>query len=494
MKTGNGSVPRRSGCQEVDMKTTTMFQLVQGGVILSLLVCFFIATPRQAEGQEVAGEAATYNRAELTQMLAPIALYPDTLLSQILMAATYPIEVVEADRWVDRNPGLKGDALDAALLEQEWDPSVKALSHFPSVLSLMSERISETTSIGNAFLAQESEVMNTIQDLRARAHAEGNLTTDARQNVIVERETIVIQPANPRVVYVPYYDPFTVYGSWWYPDYRPWYWRPAGVNVGFGLSYWPGVYFSFNFGGWSYFDWPHRHVYINTHKRPRFVRRDRWIVRKPGRWHHAPIHRRGVAYRDRGTARKFGQVPRRAPDWRRDVRGFPERRGDTPSRVERQRQERQRIERELRKRRPAQGARSPERKATSGPPTRQRVEQGRQVRRPGQRGEQGRQVRTPAGREVRQQRSGVSKPARPSVEGRRSSQPRSVQESPVRQKVRRATPRQQQPEKSRDNVFNRINSGRQERVSGERGRSSRQGGGSDSRGAGSRSSGGRSGR
>lgn len=248
-----------------------------------------------------------FSEAELAQMLAPIALYPDSLLAQVLMASTYPIEIIEADRWISRNRDLTGDTLDVALLEQDWDPSIKALCHFPSVLALMSERIGETTDIGNAFLAQEVEVTTMIQRLRAEAHAQGNLATTSQQTVVVQDKTILIVPANPAVIYVPYYDPYYVYGAWWYPAYPPYYWGPVGVDLGFRLAYWPEVHFGFSFGSWSYFDW-HRHtIHIDVHRRPRFVRHDRWIVRSD-RWQHAPHHRRGVSYRNPQTARKYGQA------------------------------------------------------------------------------------------------------------------------------------------------------------------------------------------
>jgi hypothetical protein len=218
--------------QEVVMKKATIFHLVLGLLIIPLAASCLVLTPRLAMAQyqyaPYSEASENFSREELAQLLAPIALYPDPLLSQILMASTYPIEVIEADRWVSRNPQLQGDALDWALVERDWDPSVKALCHFPSILALMSERIAETTDLGNAFLAQEAEVMAMVQDLRATAYAQGNLTTNAQQTVIVERETIIIEPANPRVIYVPYYDPYYVYGSWWYPAYPPYFWGPPG--------------------------------------------------------------------------------------------------------------------------------------------------------------------------------------------------------------------------------------------------------------------------
>jgi hypothetical protein len=187
----------------------------------------------------------------------------------------------------------------------------------------MSERISETTTIGNAFLAQEDEVMDMVQDLRARAYAQGNLNDSTKQKVIVEKQTIVIEPADPHIIYVPYYDPYTIYGPWWYPAYPPYYWGPPGVRVGFGISYWPGTFFGFSFGSWSYFDWHQHYIYIDVHKRPRFVRSDRWST-GTNRWSHLTRHRRGVAYRDKSTARRFNQFPYRGRVFRPDTRGFPE--------------------------------------------------------------------------------------------------------------------------------------------------------------------------
>lgn len=318
------------------MMKTTIDSLARGLSIFALLVACLIMPPVPVHAQyaDVAEAANRFSREELAQLLAPIALYPDALLSQILMASTYPIEVVEADRWLRRNSHLQGEALDIALVELNWDPSVKAICHFPSILALMSERIAETSDLGNAFLMQEVEVMAMVQELRAAAYAQGNLATTAQQTVIVERETIIIEPVNPRVVYVPYYDPFHVYGPWWYPAYPPYYWGPPGVSV-VGIAYWPGIYFGFSYSNWSYFDWHRRVVYVDAHKRPRYVHHDRWVG-KPGPWKHNSAHRRGVAYRDADTARKYGQPYHRSLEERRDRRGAPERGNLTRDRERRQ--------------------------------------------------------------------------------------------------------------------------------------------------------------
>ncbi|SEA40951.1 Protein of unknown function [Desulfuromusa kysingii] len=263
--------------------------------------------------------SASYSPQELTQMLAPIALYPDALLSQILIASTYPIEVIEADRWVKKNSHLQGDRLDDALYEKNWDPSVQALCHFPDTLARMSEQITETTDLGNAFLAQEVDVMETVQLLRKKAYAEGNLATNKQQKVIVERETIVIRPAYAQMIYVPYYDPYSVYGSWWYPTHRPHAWGPLPSRYGFGVSFYPGIHLSFVFGSWSYFDWHRHNIYVDPYKRPRFVRKQRGVSRYA--WRHLPSHRRGVAYHDKRTAQTYGQTLRRSLESHQVPRG-----------------------------------------------------------------------------------------------------------------------------------------------------------------------------
>ncbi len=304
------------------MKAVSIFRLMTTG----LFIVLFLAMPMPGQSQENGQEAgpSVFTDEELAQMLAPIALYPDSLLSQVLMASTYPIEVIEADRWLKKNKRLKNDRLDDALINKDWDPSVKSLCHFPSILALMSEKIAETTSLGNAFLAQEDEVMEVIQRLRAEAYEQGNLTSNSRQKIIRQGEIIIIEPASTDVVYVPYYNPNYVYGPWWYPSYPPYYWGPFPVVVGAGISFWPGPFINFSLISWSYFDWHRRSIYINIHKRPRFFRRHDWHPR-PGAWYHSPRHRRGVAYRDKPTAHRYGKSFSRSKTFRRDIRGFPER-------------------------------------------------------------------------------------------------------------------------------------------------------------------------
>ena len=279
--------------------------------VLGYLVVSLLAGPLLVSAQEGGRD---FSQEELSQMLAPVALYPDALLSQVLMGATYPLELVEAERWLKKNPLLKGDNLDEALRDQDWDASVKALCHVPAVLGVMSERLEETTQLGDAFLSQEKEVMDTVQDLRERARREGNLKSDDKQKVtLLANGDIAIEPADPDTVYVPYYNTRQVYGPWWYPAWSPWYWGPGEMVVGSGIYFWPDFYFGFGlgFGYWSYFDWPGRTIVIKVNRRPHFFRPDyRWDSH-PGSWQHEPSHRRGVVYRDRPTAERFGQPPAR---------------------------------------------------------------------------------------------------------------------------------------------------------------------------------------
>jgi len=308
------------------MKVRTIYHPTIGLFIIFFFVFCCVLSPQKifARDSGAVESFENYSPEELSQMLAPIALYPDALLSQVLMASTYPIEVIEADRWIRKNQGVKGDALDRVLRDKDWDPSIKAICHFPSILALMSERITETTHLGNAFLAQEAEVMDIVQELRTRAYETGSLVTGTRLKVIVDNETILIVSADSRIIHVPYYDPYYVYGRWLYPAYPPYYWGPARAGV--GISYWPGFYFGFSFGTWTYFDWHHHHVYINAHNRPGFVRKNRWKARH-GRWHHAPRHRRGVAYKNKVTAEKYRRHPNHVRNFRHDNRGFSEPRG-----------------------------------------------------------------------------------------------------------------------------------------------------------------------
>jgi uncharacterized membrane protein YgcG len=265
-------------------------------------------------------------------MLAPIALYPDELLVQVLMAATYPLEVTQAARWVKANPNLRGDQLANALEQQNWDPSVKSLANFPSVLQMMDGKLDWTQKLGDAFLGQKDQVMDTVQNLRNKAYTQGNLKTTSEQKVIVQEKTIVIQPSNPEVVYVPAYNPTVVYGSWWYPSYPPYSYYPYGYTPGAAaFSFVSGVAVAAAWGyAWGGFNWGRRDVEINVYRNNRYNNRinrnyyeNRYGGRDQVRWQHDRDHRRGVAYRDNNTRQQYGQA-RQGADNRRDYRGHPQ--------------------------------------------------------------------------------------------------------------------------------------------------------------------------
>ena len=285
-----------------------------------------------AQGQDSGGQP-TFRQEELDQMLAPIALYPDDLLAQVLMAATYPLEVVQAARWVQANPNLSGDQLAAVLEQQDWDPSVKSLVNFPSVLQMLNDRLEWTQKLGDAFLAQKDQVMDTVQKLRQRAQAQGYLQTTSQERVVVDPQSqaIDIEPAVAEEMYVPAYDPTVVYGPWRWPAYPPYYYYPPGVVItggfiGFGVAL--GVAWGY---AWGRFNWHSHDVLINVARNVRFnnrIDRDRYVshVTKggggQGEWRHDPAHRGGVAYRTPSVAQQFGRGPRPGAGARQDFRGF----------------------------------------------------------------------------------------------------------------------------------------------------------------------------
>ncbi len=268
--------------------------------------------------------ARVYTQAQLDQMLAPIALYPDPLLSQILMASTYPLEVVKAARWADVHPGLQGDDAVRAVEAENWDPSVKSLVAFPRILAMMDERLEWTQSLGEAFLEQEPYVMDTVQRLRERALASGNLASNDGMRVSQQTGTIFIEPANPQLVYVPYYDPLLVYGGWWWPAYPPVRWAPwpgyrvrPGISVGLYLGGGVRVSSGFFFGD---FDWRERRVNIvrqSYYYRPVTVveRRHVEVLRRgePVRWQHEALHRRAIPYRRPALNQRYPERARPAP-------------------------------------------------------------------------------------------------------------------------------------------------------------------------------------
>jgi len=297
---------------------------------MTVIMLAMLVMPAWVLAQESgdADQSYRFSKEELTQMLAPIALYPDALTAQILMASTYPLEVVEADRWRQQNKKLSESELDKALQDKPWDPSIKALCHFPQILASMSDKLDQTRKLGDAFLGQEQEVMATVQELRRKAQEQGHLTTTAEQKVIVEQDAIRIEPTNPEVVYVPVYDPAYVYGPWWYPAYPPYYWYyPPGFYGGAYISFGPRIYLGFDLFSWVWFDWGIHRINIDISRTSRFHRHyiDRRAVIGP-EWRHNPDHRRGVAYRDIRTSDRFGSRAPRAAPYNQERRGYPQQR------------------------------------------------------------------------------------------------------------------------------------------------------------------------
>jgi hypothetical protein len=253
---------------------------------------------------------------ELDQLVASIALYPDDLIAQIMSASTYPVEVVQAARFAKENAKLKGEKLMAAAKDKDWDPSVKAMLEFPDVLKMMDEKLDWTTKLGDAVLSQQRDVMDSIQRLRRKANEAGNLKTNKEQKVIVEQQTqtIVIQPANPQVVYVPTYNPTVVYGTWPYPAYPPYPVYPPGYVATGVLSFAAGVAVGAAWGGW-HTNWHGGDVDINVNRYNNFTRNNytnanRYQVsqnRTTQSWQHNPQNRRGAQYPNQATAQRFGQ-------------------------------------------------------------------------------------------------------------------------------------------------------------------------------------------
>jgi hypothetical protein len=242
------------------------------GTVLSLGLLFAtwpqnLLAYQDAQAPVQAEQAPPYTQQtaeQIQQLVAPIALYPDSLVAQILAASTFPEQVVQADRWVQAHPDLKGEELGQAADQQPWDPSVKALTAFPSVLGNMDKNLSWTSSLGDAYYNQQQDVMDAVQEMRRRAQDAGNLKTTPQQTVTNQDSSVVIQPANPDVVYVPAYNPWVVYGGpigpWpgWYPYPGIWYGGPyLSFGVGFGIGFYGG--FGWGWGHWG-FDWHNRYA------------------------------------------------------------------------------------------------------------------------------------------------------------------------------------------------------------------------------------------
>jgi hypothetical protein len=271
------------------------------------------APPLSAPQQQASpDQSQLLSAGQLDALVAPIALYPDALLSEILMASTYPLEVIEADRWVNANKNLTGDALTAAVGRQSWDDSVKSLIATPAVLDMMSTKLDWTQALGNAVLAQQPDIMDAVQRLRTQAQANNKLASNQQQTVATQdqdgRQVIVIAPAQPDTLYVPYYDPSVVYGPWPYPAYPPYYWPPpayigAGIiatGIAFGAGYALGRWASGGYWGGG-FNWGGNNININRNVNINNVNRG-----GGNNWVHNPVHRQGVRYANADVAAKFG--------------------------------------------------------------------------------------------------------------------------------------------------------------------------------------------
>ncbi|MGF6427794.1 MULTISPECIES: DUF3300 domain-containing protein [Bradyrhizobium] len=295
------------------------FTLVGAALATGLMIAFpayaqapAATPPTQNQAAAPAAAPAKLPDGQIEQLVAPIALYPDALLSQILMASTYPLEVVEAARWSQDNKGITGKALEDAMQKQSWDPSVKALTAVPQVLQMMNDKLEWVQQLGDAFLAQEQDVMSAVQKLRQRAEAAGNLKSTPQQKVTKSappagvtapsgmQQAISIEPVDPDQYYVPVYDPGVVYGAWDYPDYQPFYWSPPGYVAAGVIGFTAAV--AVGTAIWGGCNWWNRNVYVNVNRYNQFNR----TKIRTNNWAHNPAHRGGVAYRDAGVARRFG--------------------------------------------------------------------------------------------------------------------------------------------------------------------------------------------
>jgi hypothetical protein len=306
--------------QSDGMKRRSFFSLSVFALALSATRGVWAQTNTQATTQPFKPE-------ELDQILAPIALYPDPLLAQILMAAGYPLEIVEAARWSQANPNLKGDAAVQAVGDKTWDTSVKSLVAFPDVLKQLNEHLDWTQKLGDAMISQQNDVADSIQRLRRKAAGAGNLQSTPQQAVTTEGSgdniQYIIQPANPDVVYVPQYKPSWAYGSWPYPAYPPVYYPfggalASGIMWGVGLAAAGAMFGGWNWGG----GYGQSYANVNVNKAVNIDRNfDRNRIDGSGRWQHQVDHRKGVAYRDNATRQRFNQAQRPGAAQRDQFRG-----------------------------------------------------------------------------------------------------------------------------------------------------------------------------
>jgi hypothetical protein len=272
----------------------------------------------------LADEKQPFSKEQIEQLVAPIALYPDSLLAQVLMAATYPTDVAAAAKWSKANKDMKGDDAVKAVESQAWDPSVKSLTAFPQVLYMMGEKPDWVQNLGDAFLASSKDVLDAAQRLRTKAQSEGNLKSNEQQKVVVEQQAstqvIKIEPTDPQVIYVPSYNPTVVYGAWPYAAYPPYYPPPypyyyPGAALATGIAFGIGV--GIVNSVWGGCNWGHGDVDINVNKYNNINRNNQITNNK---FQHNSANRKGVPYRDSASQQKFGKNVPGASD-RQDFRG-----------------------------------------------------------------------------------------------------------------------------------------------------------------------------
>jgi len=299
------------GCRGVLIAATAGLISVTLPALAQEEIYFSKSTPSRAAPPRA---SSAISQETLDGLLAPIALYPDVLLAQVLMAATYPTDVIEAARWRQEHPDLSEQALQDELDSFDWDPSVKSLVTVPQVLQYMNDSPRWMWALGRAVIDDQPQVMATVQALRQKAHAAGMLESNDRQTVRVDTarqgEHITIEPASPQVVYVPVYDPYVVYGPWWWPS-RPYYWGPPGGAVFTGGYYW-GAWFYPSVALWGGFNWGVGMMTINVpvyrtyyrHVPPRIGPYNAWR-RPPSRGDYSPYSGRPSSYRSSGRSEAF---------------------------------------------------------------------------------------------------------------------------------------------------------------------------------------------
>lgn len=291
------------------------FRRSLGVLAFSLSSALLFSTPVLAisndntTSAEQTDSSNVFSKAELAQMLAPIALYPDALLTHILIATTYPIEVVDAERWLTKNKQLNSQALADAAETQDWDASIKALLPFPNILKKLSEDLHWMRNLGDAFLQDEALVLASVQALRQQADQAGNLENMNNVKVVRETQTIIIEPRQRDIIYVPYYDTRVVYGHWRWSHYPPVFWhQPQYYTSHHGPYYWHNpVHLSVGlfFGA---VHWSNRHVVVHHHKSRYYKHHSKRKVStsyQTKRWQHNPRHRKGVAYRTSNIQKKY---------------------------------------------------------------------------------------------------------------------------------------------------------------------------------------------